>query len=219
MKIEVGKMYRVGGECNETGNVIKITNKFPFCGTTRFQYETISGKMPTVCIEFFDKNSIFAKNLTLFTAEEKVVILRNGTTVTATQYVDGEKCGTGVAKCSPEDEFDFAFGAKLALERLFGEVESAFDWIRFANGEVSVQVNRKTIYDFLENCEKHDFEWGSGKRATKSNPFDTYDNLYRFTKTFIRSLNCEPKENIWISIYEGNLAFETDLPESEVFVW
>ena len=150
MKIEVGKMYRVGGECNETGNVIKITNKFPFCGTTRFQYETISGKMSTVCIEFFDKNSIFAKNLTPFTAEEKVVILRNGTTVTATQYVDGEKCGTGVAKCSPEDEFDFAFGAKLAL---------------------------------------------------------------------VRSLNCEPKENIWISIHEGNLVFETDLPESEVFVW
>ena len=82
-----------------------------------------------------------------------------------------------------------------------------------------MQVNSKTIDDFLENCEKHDFKWGSGKRATKSNPFDTYDNLHGFTKTFIRSLNCEPKENIWISIYKGNLAFETDLPESEVFVW
>lgn len=35
---------------------------------------------------------------------------------------------------------------RLALNRLFGEVaESTFDWIRFANGEVSVQVNRKTI--------------------------------------------------------------------------
>ena len=218
MKIEVGKMYRVGGECNETGNVIKIANKFPFYGTTRFRYETISGKMPIADSEFFEKNSIFAKTLTLFSMEE-VVILRKGSTVTVTQYVDGEQCGTGVAKCSPEDEFDFAFGAKLALERLFGEVESVFDWIRFTNGEVSVQVNRKTIYDFLENCEKHGFEWVSGKRATKHNPFATYDNLYGFAKTFIRSLNCEPKENIWISIHEGNLAFETDLPESEVFVW
>lgn len=220
MKIEVGKLYKVGGECNESGSVIKIVNKFPFCGTTRFLYETISGKMPMAdSVKFFCKNSIFAKNLTLFSMEEEVVILRNGTTVTATHYVDGEKCGTGIAKCSPEDEFDFAFGAKLALERLFGEVESTFDWIRFTNGEVSVQVNRENIYDFLENCEKHGFEWESGKRATKHNPFAAYDNLDGFAKTFIRLPKCEPKENIWISIHEGNLAFETDFPESEVFVW
>ena len=167
MKIEVGKMYKVGGECNETGNVIKIANKFPFYGTTRFLYETISGKMPTVCIEFFDKNSIFAKNLTLFTAEEKVVILRNGTTVTATQYVDGEKCGTGVAKCSPKDEFDFAFGAKLALERLFGYVESAFDWEAFKNAKFIVKLTEENVKSFLKAAENNGCKWISGEKPTE----------------------------------------------------
>lgn len=47
-----------------------------------------------------------------------IVISRNGRVVTAEDKNTGEK---GVAICSPQDEFDFKIGAKLALARLFGE--------------------------------------------------------------------------------------------------
>ena len=47
-------------------------------------------------------------------AQEQITITRHGNKVVA-KY--GEKIG--VAKCSPEDEFNFEVGAKLALERLF----------------------------------------------------------------------------------------------------
>lgn len=46
--------------------------------------------------------------------EEQITITRHGDKVVAKF---GEK--VGVAKCSPEDEFNFEVGAKLALERLF----------------------------------------------------------------------------------------------------
>ncbi len=218
-KFFVGERYKVGGKHDEAGNIIEITR----VGSDRCNYKTIKGKAPEPWTESFDKKSSFAKNLILSTVGEKVVILRKGNTVTAAQYIDGVKVSTGVAKCSPEDSFDFGTGAKLALERLFGKTESAtksrFDWVTFGDGEISVQVNRETIDDFLQCCEDKGFFWGSGKQATKFNPFASYDNFDEFTQELIRSQNCKPKENIWISMYEGNLCFEPTVPENEVFVW
>ena len=46
---------------------------------------------------------------------EPIIIYRNGDEVIALDKNTGKK---GVAKCSPEDEFDFNIGAKLAFERL-----------------------------------------------------------------------------------------------------
>lgn len=219
-KFVVGERYKVDDSVPvEGGSIIEIT------GITSDQchYKTVKGKRPKLWGESFYKNSIFAENLTLVDAEEKVVILRNGNTVTATQYMDGEKRGTGVAKCSQEDVFDFAFGAKLALERLFGEskgvAKTRFDWFTFGDGKISVQVNRETINDFLEHCEEKGFFWISGKQATKMNPFTIYDDSKEFGRTLLRLMGCEPKENIWISVGEGKLVFETDVPESEIFVW
>lgn len=48
---------------------------------------------------------------------ETIVIYRDGNKVIATNKATGEKAE---AKCSPEDEFDFSVGAKLAFDRLFG---------------------------------------------------------------------------------------------------
>lgn len=130
-KFVVGGRYKVGGKHDETGNIIEITR----VDSGRCMYKTIKGKAPEPWTESFNKNSTFAKDLTLFAGGEKVVILRKGNTITATWYADDKKCGTGVAKCSPENTFDFGFGAKLALERLFGKTESAtksrFDWVAF----------------------------------------------------------------------------------------
>ena len=53
---------------------------------------------------------------------ESIVIYRNGDEVIALDKNTGKK---GVAKCSPEDAFDFNVGAKIAFERLIdnGEVK------------------------------------------------------------------------------------------------
>lgn len=49
-------------------------------------------------------------------SDETIVIRRDGAEVIAMDKRDGH---TAKAKCSPDDEFDFSVGAKLALERLF----------------------------------------------------------------------------------------------------
>lgn len=49
--------------------------------------------------------------------DEIIVIYRNGNKTIAMNKDTGEKAE---AKCSPEDEFNFGVGAKLALDRLFG---------------------------------------------------------------------------------------------------
>lgn len=46
----------------------------------------------------------------------KVLIYQNGKEVIAKDTTTGR---TGVARCCPEDEFDFGYGARLALERLY----------------------------------------------------------------------------------------------------
>lgn len=217
-KFVVGERYEVGGKCDETGNTIDITR----VGSSRCMYKTIKGKAPEPWTESFDKESSFAKNLTLFTGEEKVVILRSGNTVTATRYADGAKVNTGVAKCSPEDSFDFAFGAKLALERLFkSEKLLKFDWDKFSNGEVFVQVSRKTIDDFLRRCEDLNFECVSGKRPTEINLFHDYDAADEIAKLFFRAFGLNPGENIWFRTVRKKLALTTKAPESEkaVFKW
>ena len=54
-------------------------------------------------------------------SDDKVVITTDGKTTTATLYSKNTKVSTATAKCSPDDEFDFAVGAKLAMERLYPE--------------------------------------------------------------------------------------------------
>lgn len=55
---------------------------------------------------------------------QKIVITTDGNTTLARLYEDGKVTKTAKAKCSPDDEFDFAVGAKLAFERLNEKHES-----------------------------------------------------------------------------------------------
>lgn len=55
---------------------------------------------------------------------ECIVIYRKDNKVIALDKSTGEKA---VAKCSPEDKFDFKTGAKLAFERLTGEDKTKID--------------------------------------------------------------------------------------------
>ena len=214
MKIEIGKQYKVHGT-EEDGNVIKITEKKN--GLCR--YETISGKKPFV--DQFECDSLFARLLTPCSEETKIVILRKGNTVTATQYVNTEKVHTGVATCSPDDPFDFAFGAKLALERLLdcmgSAPETAFDWDRFISGDVWVQTNSSNTDAFLQACEEHHLTDRTGDRPTELNVFRDFNNASEIEKALYGIFGMIPKENIWFATRDGKLRWGNEKPTGEIF--
>lgn len=242
MKFEIGKMYRVGGDCMETGNVIKLTGKREACGTVKYLYATVSGKTPWKNAEFFDKGSIFAKSLVpvvqykkpeILPREPKIVVCRDGNRVTASWYEDGKKVAAGVAKCSPEDTFDFATGARIAFDRLMCKNNSSSTaddskkvaalsmWTRFELGKMAVQVNRETIDDFLKECEERGYKWRCGDKATERNPFRDYDGLSPVGVTVFEMLKLVPKDSIWIRMHEGKLAMDIDekADDVEIYKW
>lgn len=53
--------------------------------------------------------------------EHKIVITTDGTETLARLYDGNKVIKSATAKCSPDDAFDFATGAKIAFERLIGE--------------------------------------------------------------------------------------------------
>ncbi len=91
--------------------------------------------------------------------ERKVVITYVENMTIAKCYENGKCVKTSVAKCSPEDTFDFAIGAKIAFNRLFGFVEpildTTFDWESFKKGEICVLCNEDNYKDFLEAAEEN----------------------------------------------------------------
>lgn len=117
MKFEVGKLYKVT-ETTKKGNVIKITK---YLGDGRYDYEVVTGVKKDL-IKNFVSGSAFADSLK--PVEECIVIYRKYNDVIALDKSTGRK---GIAKCSPEDEFDFGFGAKLAFERLTGSNTGEYD--------------------------------------------------------------------------------------------
>lgn len=240
MKFEVGKMYRVGGDCVETGNVIEITGKYDRLGTMRYAYSTVSGKRVWKNVGFFDDGSIFSKSLVpvvqyekpeILPKEQKIVVVQDKSRVIASLYEGGKKVAAGVAKCSPEDIFDFSTGARIAFDRLMikDDSSSAADdskkvvalsvWTRFELGKMAVQVNRETIDDFLKECEERGYTWRCGDKATERNPFRDYDGLSPVGVTVFEILKMVPKENIWIRMYEGNLAMDIDEKPDDVEVY
>lgn len=219
-KFIVGERYKVGGKHDEAGNIIEITR----VGSGRCMYKTIKGKAPEPWTESFDKKSSFAKNLTLSTGGEKVVILRDGNTVTAAQYIDGVKVNAGVAKCSPEDSFDFGTGAKIAFDRMFGfaepTLETAFDWNKFSSGDLYVELNRKNMDSFLKECEERGYKWMSGELATERNLFRDYDKMPDGAKFIAAILGAALGEKIFVRVLRGKLAVNNKaLPGVEVCKW
>lgn len=116
MKIKVGNLYKVK-EGEEKGNIIRITEEYyqALTDDVCYKYEKVSGPREDLGVGFWGK-SIFAKHLE--SVNECIVIYRKGNEVIALNKVDGLKA---VARCNPEDKFDFKTGAKLAFQRLVGE--------------------------------------------------------------------------------------------------
>ena len=83
-------------------------------------------------------------------AENKIEIIVNGSKVIAKK--DGK---VGVAKCSPEDEYDIFVGAKLALERL-EEKCKPYGWLKKGVTYYFPHVARNDLYDYYEYDNDND---------------------------------------------------------------
>lgn len=157
-------------------------------------------------------------------SEEKIVITRKGKKTIAKYYINGEVMEKGLARCCPEDTFDFATGAKIAFDRMLGFAEStletAFDWNSFIKGDIFVEVTRETIGDFLKECEKNDCNW-CDHAATEWNPFEYYDSIPEELKCLVMLIDSAPDDKVWIHMVDGHLMFCNHAPEdgSKVVVW
>ena len=148
MKIEVGKTYRVTGGVMKNA-VVKIVDvdrrHSPVC------YRYILADRCNDYGAWFDAGSPFAGWLRPVDPEMKIVVLRDGNKVTATSYRDGEKITTGVAKCSPEDTFNFAVGSRIALKRLFEKIDVNS---KFGNPDRNDWITRDDVYHETKDVVK-----------------------------------------------------------------
>lgn len=159
----------------------------------------------------------------LFEEEEKIVITRKGKKTIAKYYINGKVMEKGLARCCPEDTFDFATGAKIAFDRMLGfaepTLETAFDWNGFIKGDIFVEVTRETIADFLKECEKNDCNW-CDHTATKWNPFKSYDDMPEEIKSIMQVIGLDaPNDKLYIHMVDGKLKFGIDEPKDNSFDW
>lgn len=96
----------------------------------------------------------------------KITIEEHGDKTVAKFYCNDKLVRTRVAHCNPNDNFDFAIGAKLALERLFEKI----DWNAFKNTNLGIIVNKCNFKSFIDECGEHGLFFNGNKDL---NPFDT----------------------------------------------
>ena len=112
MEFKIGKLYKVKNGVRE-GNIIRITSHD--ISKSHYGYETVR-EVSKDTLNNFHVYSSFATYLE--PVNECIVIYHKGNEVIALNKIDGSKA---VAKCHPDDDFDFMVGAKLAFQRLVGE--------------------------------------------------------------------------------------------------
>lgn len=219
-KFVVGERYKVGASiASEAGNIIEITK----VDSNWCYYKNVESE----CTEDrFMPGSEYAKSLIPVAPrkfdEEKIVIVRKGNKTIAKYYLNGEVMEEGLARCCPEDEFDFETGAKLAVFRMFGAMKnSTFDWNAFAAGKIKKAVTRENIDTFLKECDAHDLAWGHHK-ASEWNPFETKEKVSCLSKVFGGFLKemldtlLDLPETIYISVVDGVMKFSD---EESTFNW
>lgn len=116
----------------------------------------------------------------------KIVITADGATTTA-RFYDGKKViKAAKAECSPEDEFDFKIGAKIAFDRLVdNEIKNPR---KYYNGKVIFSENtgdfkEGVLYVFRSNGDVEDFfgnpVFSGGQKVTHTyNSFSDIDGFY-----------------------------------------
>lgn len=178
MKFKVGQKYKVCGNVPETGNIIKITEVIG----CRACYETIKGENNGCSV--FETNSIFANELKPLNAH-CIVIYENGAETVALDKTTGKKA---VAKCSPQDTYDFYTGAKLAFERLTGAEEKPQK--QYFNGKAVCVKGDNTltmgkVYEFVDGVTRDNggFIRPSGYRLENLKQYENRSGgTYKFIK-------------------------------------
>jgi hypothetical protein len=134
-------------------------------------------------------------------SEQKIVIITDGRITKARLYKDEKLVGQAVARCAPDDKFDFNVGAGLAFTRLMGTspVATSLDWDKFAHGKLEVKVNKKNYDAFMKECYQRGFTWYSGREV--ESPWQLYDEMSSFAKALVDA----PSDHIYISFADGNL--------------
>lgn len=119
-------------------------------------------------------------------SDNKIVITTDGKTTTA-RFYDGKKViKAAKAECSPEDEFDFKIGAKIAFDRLVdNEIKNP---CKYYNGKVMFSENtgdfkEGVLYVFRSNGNVEDFfgnpVFSHGQKVTHTyNSFSDIDGFY-----------------------------------------
>lgn len=178
-KFKVGERYRFDREGDYHHNLVieikEIGTKYN--GRKFYVYDVISGNDDAGCI-IFDEGSEFEKHLVpVHDKCQPIVIYRNGRQVIALDKNSGKR---GVAIGSPDDNFDFNTGAKLAFERLMApEPLNCKICITKKSGCASLTVGR--IYE-IKNGK---FSLDGGLTVPLGEPLYSIEDL----KKFLRSEN------------------------------
>lgn len=116
---------------------------------------------------------------------EKLVIYREDNKTIA-KYYKGDKTVTAEAKCAPEDEFDFKYGAKLAMDRAIEkmkEEEIGYSLVKCVgyrqNHEFAFTVDKEyKIYNDGKITSDNGYVYSSSK--TKEKALDFLSDWYIF---------------------------------------
>lgn len=119
------------------------TEMSELCGKTM----RVSDVLPYSDAYFLEGDShFFTDEMLEDVCGRKIVITSDGKTTLARLYEDGKVTKTADVKCSPDDKFDFAVGAKLAFERLNEKHESKEPKKLFNGKAVCIEVDTPCAY-------------------------------------------------------------------------
>lgn len=134
----------------------------------------------------------------LVTEGDKIVITTDGVTTTAKMYCGKEVIKKAEAKCAPGDKFDFEFGARLAMDRLFEDTRDTkiAALKQRINSVYGSAINLKETESFsftgtfdrtkfLEAMKIEDFDWIEFKKGNCAIMIHTktaYDEMLRRIK-------------------------------------
>lgn len=95
---------------------------------------------------------------------DSIIIYRDGRKVIAEDRGTGEKA---MARCHPDDEFDFRVGAKLAFDRLTSAVKEK---VKFAPGMAIWCKDKSQLDALMQALEDMGYVWRFGEVPTKYHP-------------------------------------------------
>ncbi len=115
----------------------------------------------------------------------KVIITTDGETTLARLYNDKKVTKTAQAKCSPDDEFDFMTGAKIAFDRLIGKPEQKPQSPTSYTGKVVCVESRGygcwtvgKVYDVANGLIFDDGGWFWGYRISSAEGISVNSSIF-----------------------------------------